>query len=170
MPLNLFEQRHKMVIQIKNINENKVFELMIDSDILINNLHKVIRRHFAFSSGTDGVDVIRINDSLHILLYFESLDKYVVMNHENKSLRSIIEEYNCNQYRKERFCFLSFEHFESTDDFAEQLYFGYDCSFVEMGKDGWYEIYKLCNVPVEKEKEWKIEYFRTKVDNKQQTD
>ena len=68
------------------------------------------------------------------------------------------------------FCFLSFEHFESTEDFAEQLYFGYDCSFVEMGKDGWYEIYKLCNVPVEKEKEWKIEYFRTKVDNKQQPD
>ena len=39
-----------------------------------------------------------------------------------------------------------------------------------MGKDGWYEIYELCNVPNEKAREWKIEYLEKKVDNKQQTD
>lgn len=57
---------------------------------------------------------------------------------------------------KKRLIFLSFEHFNSTEDYAKELYTGYDCSFVEMGKDGWYEIYELCNVPNEKQENGKL--------------
>lgn len=159
-----------MIVKVKDINNNITFELLVESDILINDLHERIRKVHNQYLGNNGIDVIRVNGSLHILLYFVSLDKYVEMNNGNKPLNFIIDEYNHNQWRKETFSFLSFEHFNSTEDYAKELYTGYDCSFVDMGKDGWYEIYKLCNVPDEKEREWKIEYLEKKVDNKQQTD
>ena len=167
---DIIDLKSKMIIKIKDINNNITFELLIESNILINDLHKCIRKVHNQYLGNNGIDVIRINGSLHILLYFVSLDKYVEINYGNKPLNFIIDEYNHNQWRKETFNFLSFEHFNSTEDYAKELYTGYDCSFVEMGKDGWYEIYELCNVPNEKAREWKIEYLEKKVDNKQQTD
>lgn len=110
-----------MIIKIKDINNNITFELLIESNILINDLHKCIRKVHNQYLGNNGIDVIRINGSLHILLYFVSLDKYVEMNYGNKPLNFIIDEYNHNQWRKETFNFLSFEHFNSTEDYAKEI-------------------------------------------------
>ena len=98
-----------MIIKIKDINNNITFELLIESNILINDLHKCIRKVHNQYLGNNGIDVIRINGSLHILLYFVSLDKYVEMNYGNKPLNFIVDEYNHNQWRKETFNFLSFD-------------------------------------------------------------
>ncbi len=95
-----------MIIKIKDINSNITFELLVESNILINDLHKCIRKVHNQYLGNNGIDVIRINGSLHILLYFVSLDKYVEMNYGNKPLNFIIDEYNHNQWRKETFNFL----------------------------------------------------------------
>ena len=80
-----------MIIKIKDINNNITFELLIESNILINDLHKCIRKVHNQYLGNNGIDVIRINGSLHILLYFVSLDKYVEMNYGNKPLNFIID-------------------------------------------------------------------------------
>lgn len=151
-----------MIITIKDINNHDTFKLLIKSDNLINDLHRRIRKACIKNIDNNGIDVIRINGALHILLYFASLDKYVEMNYGNKPLRFIIDDYNSNQWRQDTFNFLSFEHFNSTEDYAKNLYLGYDCNLIDMGKDGWYEIYKLCGVPAEKESEWKNEYIRTR--------
>lgn len=94
-----------MIIKIKDINNNITFELLIESNILINDLHKCIRKVHNQYLGNNGIDVIRINGSLHILLYFVSLDKYVEMNYGNKPLNFIIDEYNTISGEKKRLIF-----------------------------------------------------------------
>jgi RNase P/RNase MRP subunit POP5 len=58
-----------MIIKIKDINNNITFELLIESNILINDLHKRIRKVHNQYLGNNGIDVIRINGSLHILYH-----------------------------------------------------------------------------------------------------
>ena len=50
-----------MIIKIKDINNNITFELLIESNILINDLHKCIRKVHNQYLGNNGIDVIRIN-------------------------------------------------------------------------------------------------------------
>lgn len=58
--------------------------------------------------------------------------------------------------------FFSFEHYNSVIEYAKDLFIAYGCNKINLFRDGWYDVYSLCDITTEIEKDWIEQYNKSK--------
>ena len=104
-----------------------------------------------------GVCVMRINGSLQIMIYFEEKDVNIYPNTQGDcNVNDVFNSYN--KEWQESIDFFSFNYYASVIEYAKELFFSYGCNKTSLFRDGWYDVYSLCDITAEIEKDWIEQY------------
>ena len=93
----------------------------------------------------DTVWVVRIN-RLQIFNYFSKNKTYFYCNYNNHKVINVCKLMKTNVFE--------FEFYSSPIHRAKELFLAYKGNLITMGRDGWSDVYKYCNVTKELENEW----------------
>ncbi|MFV0582886.1 MAG: hypothetical protein ACK5N4_12660 [Parabacteroides gordonii] len=149
-------------MRIKLINNNNIFTVIsINPNIKLHELYALAVKTKFIPYTHNGVCIMRINGSLQIMIYFEEKDVYIYPNTKNDcDVNDMYEIYSKEWHGL--IDFFSFEHYNSVIEYAKDLFIAYGCNKINLFRDGWYDVYSLCDMTTEIEKDWIEQYNKSK--------
>lgn len=141
-------------MRIKLINNNNIFTVIsINPNIRLHELYALAVKRKFIPYTQNGVCIMRIDGSLQIMIYFEEKDVYIYPNTKNDcDVNDMYEIYSKKWHGL--IDFFSFEHYNSVIEYAKDLFIAYGCNKINLFRDGWYDVYSLCDITTEIEKDW----------------
>ena len=141
-------------MRIKLIYNKNIFTVIsINPNIRLHELYALAVKRKFIPYTQNGVCIMRINGSLQIMIYFEEKDVYIYPNTKNDcDVNDMYEIYSKEWHGL--IDFFSFEHYNSVIEYAKDLFIAYDCNKINLFRDGWYDVYSLCDITTEIEKDW----------------
>lgn len=136
----------KVLIKYKDQNNQK--ELDVNPNITLDLFYGLIVEFDEESHPYDSVWIIRSNGHLQVLIYFQRINKFIFPN----SLPENTVEEIC---KKENSVFFTIEVYDSPKEYGKKLFTAYGCDTNSLFRDGWYDVYKLCNIEKDLEDEWR---------------
>lgn len=137
-----------MKVLIKYNDQNNQKELDINPNITLNVFYGLIVQYDVVSHPCDSVWIIRSNGHLQVLIYFQKINKFIF---PNSYPENTVEEI-C---KKESSNFFTIEAYDSPEEYGKKLFITYDGDTNSLFRDGWYDVYKLCNITKDLENEWR---------------
>ncbi|WP_294477965.1 hypothetical protein [uncultured Bacteroides sp.] len=141
-------------MKIKLINSDNILTaISINPNIKLHELYALAIKRKIIPYTQKGVCVMRINGSLQIMIYFEEKNVYIYPNTQGDcSINDVFNSYNKEWH--ELINFFSFNYYTSVIEYAKALFIAYGCNKTYIFRDGWYDVYSLCDIPAEIEKDW----------------
>lgn len=150
-------------MRIKLINNDNIHtDISINPNIKLHELYALAVKRKFIPYKQNGVCIMRINGSLQIMIYFEDKDLYIYPNTKGDCNINDMYKFYIKEWH-ELIDFFSFEHYKSVMEYAKDLFVAYDCNKNNLFKDGWYDVYSLCNITTETEKNWIEKYNESKM-------
>lgn len=133
---------------IKYNDQNNQKELDINPNITLDVFYGLIVQYDVVFHPCDSVWIIRSNGHLQVLIYFQKINKFIF---PNSYPEDTVEEI-C---KKESSIFFTIEAYDSPEEYGKKLFITYDGDTNSLFRDGWYDVYKLCNITKDLENGWR---------------
>ena len=135
-----------MRVNFRFLNKDIKGEIEVDPEMPIRELYFKALDYKFIPIIKNGVWTIRLNGILQIFIYFVNINHFVLLNYGHNNIGELFAINDVN--------FISFEYHSSPEEYAKHLFIEYNGDTTSLFRDGWYDVYKLCNITSEKEQYW----------------